>query len=214
MEGNVKMFDSNLTRLAEYSVLDDSEGMLSARPSTPTSISSGGSLKRGGVVNARVQSARRVSRTMQQASSATGGSKPRASTPKRATGRVENRPGSAATTTHSQSTSNAVLTLDMDFNAFFYAGGGRGGISGETLVVATAAGNCMRLHIDAPTETPPSQVSGSIIDFNSVNVYMVYELCMDSPILTVSLYYARSCSHSTLGLSGPSRPLGPWAPCS
>lgn len=158
MEGNVKMFDSNLTRMADYTAIEESETPLPARPSTPSSISSGGNLKRGGVTNAKVQSARRVSRTMQQASSATG-AKPRASTPKRATGRVENRPGSAATTTHSQSVSNAVLSLDMDFNAFFYAGGGRGGSSGETLVVATAAGNCMRLHIDAPTETPPSHVS-------------------------------------------------------
>ena len=156
MEGNVKMFDSNLNRLAVYSVLDDND--LSPRPSTPSSISSGGNLKRGGVTNARVQSARRVSRTLQQTSAASG-VKPRPSTPKKVVGRIENRPGSAATTTHSQSVSNAVLSLDMDFNAFFYSGGSRGGTSGETLVVATAAGDCVRLHIDAPTETPPSKVS-------------------------------------------------------
>jgi hypothetical protein len=122
-------------------------------------------MRRGGVVNARAQSARRVTRTMQQASSVgTGGARPRASTPKKAIGRVENRPGSAATTTHSQSTSHAVLSLDMDFNAFFYSGGSRGGSSGESLVVATAAGSCMRLHIDAPTETPPGHVSEIVDD--------------------------------------------------
>jgi hypothetical protein len=164
------MFDSNLTRMADYNAISDIDGPISARPSTPSSISSGGNLKKGGVVNARAQSARRVSRTMQQASSAAGGTKPRASTPKRAIGRVENRPGSSATTTHSQSTSNAVLTLDMDFNAFFYSGGGRGGQSGETLVVATAAGNCMRLHIDAPTETPPSDVSKLDMFYDCANM--------------------------------------------
>lgn len=179
------MFDSTLALMAAYSAILDPSESLSARPSTPaSSISSGGNMKRGGVENARAQSARRVSRTLQQTSSATGGAKPRASTPNRAVGRVENRPGSAATTTHSQSTSNAVLSLDMDFNAFFYSGGSRGGRSGESLVVATAAGSCMRLHIDAPVETPPSDVReilcSFVIYFSS---YAAVHMCNDCVVL-------------------------------
>ena len=160
------MFNSNLTLMATYSaILDPADASTVSPTPSSVSVSSGGNMKRGGVVHARAQSARRVSRTMQQASSATGGVKPGGgtSTSKKAIGRVENRPGSAATTTHSQSTSQAVLSLDMDFNAFFYSGGGRGGASGESLVVATAAGQCMRLHIDAPTETPPSNVSAGAV---------------------------------------------------
>lgn len=66
--------------------------------------------------------------------------------------------GAAAGKDHSQAKINAVLAMDMDYKPFFYSAAGRGE-AGETLVVASANGHCVRVHIASRTMDPPTRVS-------------------------------------------------------
>jgi hypothetical protein len=52
---------------------------------------------------------------------------------------------------------NGVLSISHDTSPFFYSGGGRS-ITGTTLVVATADGECLRVHINSPVEREPTNV--------------------------------------------------------
>lgn len=67
------------------------------------------------------------------------------------------QPSARATPEHSQAKINAVLAMDMDYKPFFYSGPG-GGESGETLVVACANGQCVRLHVSSRSMDPPTRV--------------------------------------------------------
>jgi hypothetical protein len=64
----------------------------------------------------------------------------------------------ASNPAHSQAKINAILAMDMDFKPFFYSGAGKGE-AGETLVVASANGTCMRLHISSRSMEPPTRVT-------------------------------------------------------
>jgi hypothetical protein len=56
-----------------------------------------------------------------------------------------------------QSTGTSIVGLDVDSVPFFYPTES-GGVTGESLLVVTTNGNLIRVHINAPQDTPPSLV--------------------------------------------------------
>lgn len=178
VEAVVKLFDSSLQLLGEYSaVLDDSITGDLRPPSARAKIMDSGKGNRAGayyelnevwqqplsysllVIVGRPKSANRAVRgggvaTAVQAVARMrlkGGARDDSERPSTAS-------SGASNAAHAQAKINAILAMDMDFKPFFYSGAGRGE-AGETLVVASANGTCMRLHISSRSMEPPTRVS-------------------------------------------------------